>query len=41
MRAPELGSIVPPFTAPRSARDFFEEFARQSVYLWDIDHRVD
>ena len=41
MRAPEVGSIVPPFTAQRSPGDFFEEFSRQSVYLSDIDHRVD
>ena len=41
MRAGEVGSIVPPFTSLRLPGDFFEEFNRQSVYLSDIDHRVD
>ena len=41
MRAAEVGLIVPPFSARRLPGDFFEEFSRQSVYLSDIDHRVD
>ena len=41
MRAAEVAQIVPPFTARRGAGDFFKEFTRQSVYLSDIDHRVD
>ena len=41
MRVAEVGWIVPPFTDRRTARDFFKEFCRRSVYLWDIDHRLD